>query len=73
MRHLIVAAVLVGVALTITFGVANVLQGLATSRREVMPEPIAEPPPAPAPVGRPRPESGRALIVSRRTSTSTEE
>lgn len=72
MRHLIVAAALVGVALTITFGVATMLQGLATSRREPMPEPIAEPPPTTAPAPRAR-ESGRALIVSRRTSTSTEE
>ena len=73
MRHLFVAAALVGVALIITFGVATMLQGLATSRREPMPEPIAEPPPATAPAPRARPESGRALIVSRRISTSTEE
>jgi hypothetical protein len=40
MRHFIVGTTLLAVALIVTFGVASVLQGMATATRPVAPEPF---------------------------------
>lgn len=74
MRHLFVATALVVTALTITFGVASVLQGVATARREVIPEPISVGEPARLPSTRPGPaEQGRRVVLVSRRGASVEE
>ena len=65
MRHLIAGAVLVLIALVVTFGVATMLQDMATSRSSSNDEYV--PPPIQAPGAKPKPgESARVFMMSRR-------
>lgn len=74
MRHLIVTAALIVAALTITFGTASVLQGLAVARGPSMnPEPVVAEPSTQAPgqqapgkqtPGKLRPEQGRQMTTT---------
>ena len=65
MRHLIAGAVLIAIALAVTFGIATVLQDMATSRKGA-PDNYT-PPALNAPGGKPKPgENARVFMMSRR-------
>jgi cell division protein FtsN len=65
MRHVIVGGVLVATALAITFGIAMVLQDMATARQA--PSDNYKPPTLNTPVGKPKPgEKARVFMMSRR-------
>ncbi len=65
MRHIIAGAVLIAIALAVTFGVATVLQDLAASRT---PQGDTYTPPSLAgPNGKPKPAEGaKVFMMSRR-------
>ncbi len=65
MRHIIAGAVLVAIALAVTFGIATVLQDMATSHKA--PPVVYTPPALNGPGGKSKPgENARVLMVSRR-------
>ena len=66
MRHIIAGAVLIAVALVVTFGVASVLQDMATARGS-QPDDSYVPPSLATPMGKPKPgEKPRSFMISRR-------
>ena len=65
MRHIIAGAVLIAIALAITFGIANVLQDLATAHKA--PGDGYTPPALTGPGGKPKPSEGaKVFMMSRR-------
>lgn len=65
MRHMVAGLVLVLIALVVTFGVATVLQDMASSRNVQRQEYV--PPPIPTPGAKPKPgENARTFMMSRR-------
>ncbi|MFI5003017.1 MAG: hypothetical protein ACHQK9_24280 [Reyranellales bacterium] len=68
MRHLLVTAALILVALVVTFGTASVLQGIATARKDTntMPEPVIAQPAKTGPTKLRPSEQGRQVIFAAR-------
>ena len=65
MRHLIAGAVLVVIALAVTFGIATMLQDMATAHRA--PSDDFTPPAINKPGGKPKPgDKARVFMMSRR-------
>ena len=72
MRHLIAGSVLVVIALAFTFGIAAVLQDMATTRKAV-PE-AYQPPTLLTPGGKAKPgENARVFMMSRRMNDESNE
>jgi hypothetical protein len=68
MRHFIVGASLLAVALIVTFAAASILQGLAVANKTVNAEPFVIDKIRPAATGAPRnePSGGRSVILASR-------
>jgi uncharacterized protein YcfJ len=66
MRHILAGAILIGVALAVTMGVATVLQDMATARNP-SPEQEYVPPPLRTTTTKTKPgEKSRSVMLSRR-------
>ena len=71
MRHVVAGAVLVLIALVVTFGVATMLQDMASSRARQADQYV--PPAFQSPGGKPKPgENARVFMMSRRINDDRE-